>query len=48
MSPCIPQVSRNGGRAERSMALILVKMSVPVSVAVRRALVDTGEQRSPK
>ena len=41
-------VTTKGSQAVRSMARMLSKMLVWVSSATSRALVDTGEHRSPK
>ena len=42
------QVIRKGSQAERSMFLILSKILVFVSSLTKSALVEKGEQRSPK
>src|SRR5574344_2225403 len=42
------QVAIKGTAAFLAISLILVKISVLVKVQVKRALVDMGEQRSPK
>ena len=42
------QVIENGTTVVLNMRRILLKISVLVSSATKRALVETGEQRSPK